>query len=69
MPASTMQLSSTPNLVGEIPMETQDSILEGTDYPFSVAEAKALKLEFMKERESFMINHCKVFEDTIQFSV
>ena len=50
-------------------METWDFILEGVDFPFSVAEAKALKLELMEERESFVINHGKVFEDTIQFSL
>jgi len=69
MPASSTRLPSIPNLNHKVPMETWDFILEGVDFPFSVAEAKALKLELMEERESFVINHGKVFEDTIQFSL
>jgi len=68
MPASPpTRLPSINKSVSNIPIETQDLILEGVDFPFSVAEAKALRLELIKEREAFVINHGKVFEDTIQF--
>jgi hypothetical protein len=55
--------------VSKIPIEIQDFFLEGVDFPFSVAEAKALRVELNKEQESFIINHGETFENTIQFSL
>jgi len=70
--ATPTQISGIPKVdsgVSKIPLELQDGILEGVDFPFSLAEAKALRLELMEERKSFTISHGKAFENAIQFSL
>ncbi len=66
------QIPRVPKLdsgVSKIPIELQDGILEGVDFPLGLAEAKALRLELMEERKSFTINHGGAFENAIQFSL
>ena len=53
----------------KIPIELQHFILEGVDFPFSLAEAKARRLELMKERKSFTFRHGNAFPNAIQFSL
>jgi hypothetical protein len=37
--------------ISGVPIELQDGILEDVDFPFSLKEAKALRLELMEERK------------------
>jgi len=58
MPAVSPRIPVNPNkVVGEIPTEIQDIILKGVDFPFCLTEAKALRLELIKEQESLVIDH------------
>ena len=47
-----------------LPVELQDHILDDVDFPFSLQEAKALRLELMEERKAFVTEHGKAFEGT-----
>jgi Protein of unknown function (DUF4246) len=48
--------------IAGLPRELQDHILEDVDFPISLQEAKALRLELMDERKAFIVKHGKVFE-------
>ena len=48
-----------------LPVELQDHILEDVDFPFSLQEAKAHRLELMEERKVFVLDHGKAFEGAI----
>ena len=68
--ASPVQISGIPKPhsgFSKIPVEVRDFILEGVDFPVSLAEAKALRLELMEERKSFTISHGN--ENAIRFSL
>ena len=56
-------LSSVP-----VPVEVQDVILEDVDFPFSLKEAKALRLELMEERKDFTLRHGEVLKE-VTFSL
>ena len=56
-------------VIGTVPIELQDGILEGVDFPFSLKDAKALRLELMEERKDFTIRHGETFENSITFSL
>ena len=45
-----------------LPVELQDHILEDVDFPFSLQEAKTLRLELMEERKAFVLDSGKAFE-------
>jgi len=46
----------------QVLVELQDHILEDVDFPFSLQEAKTLRLELMEERKAFVLGHGKAFE-------
>ena len=48
--------------IASLPRELQDQILEDVDFPISLQEAKALRLELMDERKAFVVKHGKGFE-------
>ncbi|KIM39109.1 hypothetical protein M413DRAFT_447453 [Hebeloma cylindrosporum] len=48
--------------IAGLPVELQDHILEEVDFPLSLQEAKALRLELMEERKAFVVDHGKAFE-------
>ena len=54
--------------VNELPIELQDGILEGVDFPFSLEEAKILRLKLMEERKDFVLRHGDTFENKVVFS-
>ena len=68
-PTQMPRMANLDSGVSRVPIELQDGILEGVDFPFSLAEAKALRLELMEERKWFTISHGKAFENAIQFSL
>lgn len=49
-------------VIGRVPIELQDAILEDVDFPFSPKEAKSLRLELMEERKHFTLTHREDFE-------
>jgi len=49
-------------VIGRVPIELQDAILEDVDFPFSLKEAKSLRLELMEERKHFTLTHREDFE-------
>jgi len=56
-------------LVGEIPIELQDNILDGVDFPISLEEAKTLRLDLMEERKVFVVKNDKAFAESATFSL
>ena len=48
--------------IAGLPRELQDQILEDIDFPISLQEAKALRLELMDERKAFVVKHGEEFE-------
>jgi len=56
-------------LVGEIPIELQDNILDGVNFPISLEEAKALRLDLMEERKAFVVQNDKAFAESATFSL
>ncbi|EFI27114.1 hypothetical protein CC1G_14939 [Coprinopsis cinerea okayama7 len=59
------------NTVGleKLPLELQDHVLDGVDFPISLAEAKQLRGELMEERKNFVLDHGRAFEGSICFSL
>lgn len=49
--------------VASFPQELQDQILTGVDFPISLKDAKALRLELMEERKHFVIKNNEAFEE------
>jgi len=47
-----------------LPIKLQDHILKNVDFPFSLEEAKTLRLELMMERKAFVLDHGKAFESS-----
>jgi len=64
-----MTTKSKPTAISGVPIELQDNVLEGVDFPFSLKEAKALRLELMEERKDFVLRHGGTFEKTLTFSM
>jgi len=56
-------------LVGEIPIELQDHILDGVEFPISLEEAKTLRLDLMEERKVFVVANNEVFAESATFSL
>ena len=56
-------------LVREIPIELQDHILDGVDFPISLEEAKTLRLNLMEERKAFVVQNDKAFAESATFSL
>ena len=65
--ATKMQPSKA--AITAVPIELQDGILEDVDFPFSLKDAKALRLELMEERKDFTLRHGETFEKSISFSL
>jgi hypothetical protein len=55
--------------ISGVPIELQDGILEDVDFPFSLKEAKDLRLELMEERKDFVLRHGDTFETSVTFSM
>jgi hypothetical protein len=55
--------------ISRVPIELQEDILEDVDFPFSLKEAKALRLELMDERKDFVLRHGDTFETSVTFSM
>ena len=55
--------------ISRVPIELQDGILEDVDFPFSLKEAKALRLELMEERKDFTLRYRDNFENSVTFSL
>ena len=55
--------------LGHMPAEIQGGILDATDFPVSLAEAKVQREELMKERTEFVTKHNEDFENRNFFSV
>lgn len=53
----------------QVPIELQDDILRDVDFPFSMAEAKALRLELMEERKEFVLQNAEAFENAVTISL
>ena len=53
-----------------LPVELWDAVFDGVtdDFPFSPAEAKAMRLELMHERKAFVIRHDEALKET-EFSL
>ena len=52
-----------------LPLELQDQIFEGVDFPISLQEAKRLRLELMQERKEFVVKSGELFvSDTFLLS-
>jgi hypothetical protein len=69
---TTMAANSQSNpkaAISGVPLELQDGILEDVDFPFSLKEAKALRLELMEERKGFISMHRTSFETYVTFSL
>ena len=66
--ATKMRPTSRAAIVA-VPIELQDGILEEVDFPFSLKDAKAFRLELMKERKNFTIKHGQTFEHWNTFSL
>ena len=56
-------------LVREIPIELQDHILDGVDFPISLEEAKTLRLDLMEERKVFVVQNDQAFAESAMFSL
>ena len=48
--------------ITSLPVELQDHILDDVDFPFSLQDAKELRLELMEERKAFVLDHGEAFE-------
>lgn len=59
---------TTKTTITSLPLELQDAILEDVDSPFSLKEAKALRLDLMEERKKFTLRLGKAFK-AITFSL
>ena len=57
------------SLVYEIPIELQDYILDGVDFPISLEDAKTMRLDLMEERKVFVVQNDKVFAESATFSL
>ena len=66
---ATKSQTITKTAIGNVPIELQDGILEGVDFPVSLKEAKALRLELMEERKDFVLRHGDTFETSVTFSL
>jgi hypothetical protein len=55
--------------VSDVPLELQDNILRDVDFPFSMEEAKALRLELMDERKAFVVQNTDSFHKYSEFSL
>ena len=53
----------------EIPIELQDHILDGVDFPISLEEAKTLRLDLMEERKVFVVRNDQAFAESAMFSL
>ena len=68
-PAAVAGFGKKGPLVGEIPIELQDHILDGVDFPISLEEAKVLRLDLMEERKVFVVKNDKAFAESATFSL
>lgn len=51
-------------VLSSLPAELQDNVFEGVEeFPISLEEAKALRLELMEERKNFVITHDETFQE------
>jgi len=55
--------------VSNVPIELQDNILRNVDFPFSMEEAKVLRLELMEERSAFVMRNTDSFENCFKISL
>ena len=55
--------------IKDLPLEIQDHVYDGVEFPIGLAEAKRLREELMEERKSFVVRHAKAFEASTTFSL
>lgn len=54
--------TTTKTTITSLPLELQDAVLEDVDFPFSLKEAKDLRLDLMEERKDFTLSHEEALE-------